>query len=805
MSRIIRRVTVTLPGIGNVDAGLVGIRVVARGFIGPPGAGDAGGGGAYSATSTTSLSIGTGSKTLTTQSGLDYVVGSRLRLVNSADVTEWMEGPVTAYSGTSLTFTSELTNGSGTVATWNLSIAGERGQTGATGATGATGETGATGAAGATGPQGDPGDPGPSSIPTGNTLWVDAVNGNDTTGTSDRQDLPYLTLAGALADAVSGDLIHVRPGAYTVTASLATNGVNWHFEAGATVTASTTSGSGRIGIWDDGGSAMTFKVTGAGSFVHNIDIESDDGSVTEGSNVICNSHASTVMDIEATDITLTRTGDYGAIAINAVAGSLRVNCRDVTLSSSGASPAAIWWNNGECVINGSHCLGSSVGVYSECDSSPTGDLHVSFDTIEGTSDSGVYADGSNGDAAIWIRANIVTGGTNSVYTSSSGNLNKVYVESQKLIGSIYTGGGLLYVRSDKLSATSTNPLVYGLPGSTSYIQVNHWEPTSTGLNFYIFGGTHYIFGGVAVGGASTAGVNITDGNTTFYNVTIDTSANSSTRPITKSGGTLTLTNCTLVAEGTVDSVYAASGQTVNVGGVLTANRPVNANITLAGGPLLRSDTSTIVSPTFSTPVLGTPASGTLTNCSGLPISGIASLGTGVATALGNNTNSSGGPVTGGAITSSGLTMATARLLGRTTASTGAVEELTLGTDVATLIGLAADGTDVDAIGYRGLPQVSFSAATNIIASHNGKTLLHPSSDTNDRTLTIQANGTLALEVGFAFEVINDSANDVTLAITTDTLVQAGSGTTGSITIPQYGTCFVRKIASTRWYATLVDA
>jgi hypothetical protein len=47
-------------------------------------------------------------------------------------------------------------------------------------------------------------------------------------------------------------------------------------------------------------------------------------------------------------------------------------------------------------------------------------------------------------------------------------------------------------------------------------------------------------------------------------------------------------------------------------------------------------------PTLITPNLGTPNSGNLGNCSGLPISGIASLGTGVATALGNNVTGSGG-------------------------------------------------------------------------------------------------------------------------------------------------------------------
>lgn len=52
------------------------------------------------------------------------------------------------------------------------------------------------------------------------------------------------------------------------------------------------------------------------------------------------------------------------------------------------------------------------------------------------------------------------------------------------------------------------------------------------------------------------------------------------------------------------------------------------------------------SPTFTTPVLGTPTSGTLTNCTGLPISsGVSGLGTGVATAAGNNTNANSGLIT----------------------------------------------------------------------------------------------------------------------------------------------------------------
>ena len=64
-----------------------------------------------------------------------------------------------------------------------------------------------------------------TTIPTGNTLWVDAVFGNDGTAVSDRQDLPWLTIGAALTAAVSGDIVRVRSGTYTESGLTVPTGV----------------------------------------------------------------------------------------------------------------------------------------------------------------------------------------------------------------------------------------------------------------------------------------------------------------------------------------------------------------------------------------------------------------------------------------------------------------------------------------------------------------------------------------------------------------------------------------------------
>lgn len=80
----------------------------------------------YAATSATSLAVGAGSKVFTTQAGLAYLTGARVRVSSLGSPTNWMEG-VATYSGTTLTIAVDKTNGSGTFTDWNINIAGEPG------------------------------------------------------------------------------------------------------------------------------------------------------------------------------------------------------------------------------------------------------------------------------------------------------------------------------------------------------------------------------------------------------------------------------------------------------------------------------------------------------------------------------------------------------------------------------------------------------------------------------------------------------------------------------------------------------
>jgi len=95
----------------------------------------------------------------------------------------------------------------------------------------------------------------------------------------------------------------------------------------------------------------------------------------------------------------------------------------------------------------------------------------------------------------------------------------------------------------------------------------------------------------------------------------------------------------------------------------------------------------------------------------------------------------------------------------------------------------------------GMPQNTNPGTYTITAADNGKHLYYT---TTAQTVTIPANGTLALPIGFSFVIVNAAAVSTSIAITTDTLLLAGVGTTGTRTLAAYGMATALKITSTSW-------
>ena len=111
-------------------------------------------------------------------------------------------------------------------------------------------------------------------------------------------------------------------------------------------------------------------------------------------------------------------------------------------------------------------------------------------------------------------------------------------------------------------------------------------------------------------------------------------------------------------------------------------------------------------------------------------------------------------------------------------------------------GQTVDGTN--GIGYINIPQNSQSAAYTLVAADAGKHIFHPSTDANARTFTIPANGSVSYPIGTAISFVNMTSQVVSIAITTDTMYLAGTGTTGTRSLAQYGTATALKMTSTTW-------
>ena len=166
------------------------------------------------------------------------------------------------------------------------------------------------------------------------------------------------------------------------------------------------------------------------------------------------------------------------------------------------------------------------------------------------------------------------------------------------------------------------------------------------------------------------------------------------------------------------------------------------------------------SPTLVTPILGTPQSGTLTSCTGLPIStGDSGLGTGVATALAVNVGSAGAPVVNGGALGTPSSGTVTNLTGTASINiNGTVGATTPSTGAFTTLYQGASGAQGLNVGFSG-------------AAGQGFTLRDT---TNSRTYFITTETATGLQ-------INAGANPISL-IGSSVAVTGALSSTGALAI-----------------------
>jgi hypothetical protein len=239
----------------------------------------------FNTTSTSSNSIGTGNKTFTVQANKNFVVNVPIIAVDSSDPANYMQGTVVSYSGTTLVIDSDYTGGSGTIASWNISVCGIKGADG---------------------------------VGTGTVTTVSVVSANGFAGSvANATTIPAITVSTSVSGVLKGNGTAISAAASGTDYAPATSGTSILKGSGSGGFSNATSGTD----YAPATSGSSFlKGNGSGGFTNQATIALSDLATQAASTVVMNATsgaaAPTAVALSASQL-LGRgaTGNGGAIAL----------------------------------------------------------------------------------------------------------------------------------------------------------------------------------------------------------------------------------------------------------------------------------------------------------------------------------------------------------------------------------------------------------------------------------------------------------------------------------------------------------
>ena len=298
--------------------------------------------------------------------------------------------------------------------------------------------------------------------------------------------------------------------------------------------------------------------------------------------------------------------------------------------------------------------GSQGGTAWYCTALPGGTLGTTAMTWSNFTVSSSYSAGTGLTLAAGVFSITNTAVTAGAYGSAS-SVPTYTVNAQGQL-TLATNTSIAINANQITSGTIASSLISGsYTGITGVgtLTVGTWNANTIGVAYGGTGATTlsgYLFGnGTSAVTASTT-IPTTALSGTITNAQL---ANSTISGVALGGNLANLTAGTNITFSSGTTYNGSAAITINAAGftqVYPSAGIANSTGTAWGTSYSTTGSGTVValatSPTFTTPILGTPSSGTLTSCTGLPVgTGISGLGTGVATALAVAVGSAGAFVT----------------------------------------------------------------------------------------------------------------------------------------------------------------